>query len=354
MITNEGLVRLSVDGISEYSLVEVDLIILGKSAYASYVSDNDGIDNFIDDFGSYDMDALNINLDIYIESIDKIEEYDSKHEDSNIYDVLNEYRVKYSDSIDFEFYCNSNVWQERALVAMNGMYLERLSKDPHAGVRQKVVEYLLSTYENGNSFNGCIDFACTDDEQEELMFKYFTPLIMNIGDIGYVDSMLTDEDRGVRYTIAKLGITKHLNVLVDDKDEYVRMAVAKKGLVEHLEKLLNDKSNEVRRLIVCNQNVTLEQLETIAHSTKNIGIITELLNRGIFYKSFIEGKTHTMNYIKMIVAIKGYCHDILSQDDDYSVRETVATYTNDVHILHKLSKDEDKDVRDIALQKIKH
>lgn len=352
MITNEGLVRLSVDGIYEYSFVEADLIILGKSAYASYIFDNDGIDNFINDFGSYDMDALNINLGIYIESIEQIEKYHSKHDDSNIYDVLNEYRVKHSDSIDFEFYCNSNVWQERALVAMNGMYLEKLSKDPHAGVRQKVVEYLLSTYENGNSFNGCIDFACTDDEQEELMFEYFTPLIMNIGDIGYVDSMLTDEDRGVRYTIAKLGITKHLNVLVDDKDEYVRMAVTKKGLVEHLEKLLNDKSNEVRRLIVCNQNVTLEQLETIAHSTKNIGVIAELMNKGIFYKSFIEGKTPSMHYIKILVAGKGYCHDILSQDTDALIRETVAGHTNDVDILRKLTKDEDEDVRGIALRRI--
>ena len=333
MTNDKGLIKTRFEGISDCDEVEGDLMVLGGFAYASY--QNNRTWGHIEDgeFGAFKENSLRFDLDVYV---------DHENFDTDVKEELFDYERRNVDRLDYSYHANSNVWQVRALVAMNGAYLEKLSKDADARVRQKVVEYVLYQHENGDSFCGIIDFACKTDEQEALMFKRFVPISVNLGDISYIDNMIDDEDEGVRYSIARMGITRYINALINDESAYVKMAIAYKGQERHLEHLLNDESPDVLRLIVSNQNATLQQLQTIAHRVKHPSVLEALMQRGVYHEFFIDEPIDSI--VKIFAAMKGYSHDRLSRDEDSFAREVVAEYTRDMDILNRLLEDEDSDV----------
>lgn len=340
---DKDLIQMTLTGISECCETEVDLIIMGRCIYATYESENDRIE----EFGYFDINSLKPDLDVYI---------NSDPSDSKLYEVLSKYcRRLEIEPINYLLQANSKSWKHRALVAMNGECLEMLSKDTHEGVRQKVAESLVYEHERGDGFTGVIDFACSTEEEESTMFKYFVPLSINLGNINYIDAMLTDSSMAVRYNIARLGITRHLDILVNDEDRYVRMAVARNGLTGHLEQLLNDPCKEVVRLVVSNQNATAEQLQTIAHTTKKLSVLVALVKRGVFHNFFIEyteDDVRDVQWLKYVAAQHGHCHEILSQDESFLVREGVAHRTSNLDILNRLIEDEDPDVKYAAKTRI--
>lgn len=330
MQNNEGLIKIKVPGVSECTETEVDLMVLGTAAHATYHSHQSWGYVPKDDFGFYDEYKISFDLDVYISTRDQ---------ESELFGVLNRYNTLH---IDYRHHAKSEVWQVRALVAMNGVCLRALACDPHPVVRQKVVEWVLHQHENGSGFHGIVDFGCRDEEQEFLMFKRFVPLSVNLGDISFIDDMITDEDEGVRYAIARMGITKHIDALIDDPSDFVRMAVANKGQERHLEHLINDSSREVLRLIVCNQNATRQQLDAIAHRVTFTSVLNALMERGVFYEFFIDGPVD--DWVKIRAATMGYSHERLSRDEDDFTREIVAQYATDLDILDRLRIDRNNDV----------
>lgn len=337
MTNDKGLIETYFEGISECSETEGNLKVLGTAAHASYQSHNtwEYVDD--DDFGTFNQNSMKFGLDVYIDPDD----FDSElHEDLSNYDNRN------IDHIDYEYHAKSDVWQVRALVAMNGGCLKLLSKDLHPRVRQKVVEFVLYQHEHGTGFKGTIDFSCGNDEQEFFMFKRFVPISVNLGDISYIDDMINDTDEGVRYTIARMGITRHIDALLDDPSPYVRMAIAYKGQERHLEHLIRDDSPDVLRLIVCNQNATQQQLQDIAHRVKHPSVLESLIVRGIYHEFFIDSPV--ADRVKIVAAINGYSHERLSRDDFSPVREVVAEYTTNIDILNRLRDDEDHEVAQAA------
>lgn len=342
MTDDNGLIKATVEGVCSGYPTEVTFMVLGTAAHAVYQSNKGWGYIEADDFGSFDIEEVKFDLDVYI-----------NHQalGDDLYDKLRSYRAEtaYLECLDYSYHAQSDIWQVRALVAMNGECLELLSKDPHASVRQKVVESVLYKHENGSGYCGVIDFSCKTDEQEFLMFKRFVPISLNLGDISYIDDMIDDEDEGVRYSIARMGITRHIDALINDPSPYVRMAVAYKGQEHHLEYLLNDDSPDVLRLIVSNQNATQQQLQTLAHRVKhigNIGVLTALIERGVYHEFFIDEEVD--DWVKIIAARSGYSHERLSKDAFSPIRRTVAEYTMDMNIINRLLEDEDSDVADVA------
>lgn len=333
MTNDKGLIETYFEGISDGYETEGDLTVLGGFVYASY--QNNRTWGHVEDgeFGAFKSNSLRFILDVYI---------DHENFDTDLQEELSNYESRNIDHLDYDYHANNDIWQVRALVAMNGACLEKLSKDPDARVRQKVVEYVLDQHENGDGFCGIVDFACKTDEQESLMFKRFVPISVNLGDISYIDNMIDDEDEGVRYSIARMGITRHIDALINDESAYVKMAIAYKGQERHLEHLLNDESPDVLRLIVSNQNATLPQLQTIAHREKHPSVLEALMQRGVYHEFFIDGPIDSR--LKIFAAIKGYSHDRLSRDEYSFTREVVAEYTRDMDILNRLLEDEDSDV----------
>lgn len=341
MTNDKGLIKASTPGVSECYATDVTLMILGKAAHATYQSNKEWGHVDDDDFGTFTPNSLKLNLDVYIDTLDR---------ETDLHEDLASYTDQVIDYLDYGYHAKSDIWQVRALVAMNGECLELLSKDPHASVRQKVVESVLYQHENSDGFKGTVDFSCKTDEQEFLMFKRFVPISVNLGDISYIDDMINDEDEGVRYTIARMGITRHIDALLDDPSPYVKMAIAYKGQERHLEHLINDDSPDVLRLIVCNQNATQQQMQAIAHRVKYTAVLEALMERGIFHEFFIDEPV--ADWVKSIAAIKGYSHERLSEDDFSPVREMVAEYTMDIDILNRLLDDEDPEVVQAARHRI--
>lgn len=347
MTDDKGLIKGTVEGVSACYPTEVTFMVLGTAAHAVYQSNKGRGYIEADDFGIFNPETLKFDLDVHIDVRGYVNDrgnYQDYGRDTEIYRVFNNYAKL--DDIDYTYHAKSETWQIRALVAMNGECLELLSKDPHASVRQKVVESVLYQHENSNGYCGIVDFSCKTDEQEFLMFKRFVPISLNLGDISYIDDMIHDECEGVRYSIARMGITRHIDALINDPSPYVRMAVAYKGQEHHLEHLLNDDSPDVLRLIVSNQNATQQQLQTLAHRVKHIGVLTALIERGVYHEFFIDEEVD--DWVKITAARNGYSHERLSKDAFSPIRQTVAEYTMDMNIINRLLEDEDSDVADVA------
>lgn len=333
-IENKGLFTARVPGVYDDYETMVDLTILGGAVHASYKSHDSFSYRDPNDFGKLDLHTHQFDLEVYILADD---------EDSPLLDALTSYANDPSQQLAYEYYAKSEVWQIRALVAMNGKCLKYLSKDSNPLVRRKVVEYLVGMRETGDGFSGIVDFGCADDEVEHLMFQRFVPLSINLGDISYIDDMIHDEDDGVRYNIARLGLERHIDVFIKDSSPYVRMAAAYHGQERHLEQLLNDSSREVLRLVVCNQNATKAQLETIAQHVTFTSVQDALMARGIYHPFFIENSKD--DWLTYVVISHGHEHARLSKDESPSVRESVARSATDTAILEVLASDEDEDVR---------
>lgn len=335
MTNDKGLIKASTSGVSVAYPTDVTLMILGEAALATYKTKYDWwLD--VGEFGKFNPEKRRLDLEVSIRD-------PGFHLQNGLYEIIGDCGFQYLGAIDFGYHAQSDIWEVRALVAMNGECLEQLSKDPHASVRQKVVEYILYQYEsNGSKEYVDFDFGYVHIKQEAVVFKQFTPKIVNIGDISYIDNMVADEDEGVRCTVARMGITRHIDALLDDPSRHVRMAIANKGQERHLEYLLDDDSSEVLISIICNQNATQQQLQTIAHREKCSSVLEALINRGIFHEFFIDSSED--DWLNSVAVRKGHCHERLSRHDSEAVRAAVASNTTDINILNRLYEDDDIEV----------
>lgn len=112
-------------------------------------------------------------------------------------------------------------WHLRALVALNGKYPEKTSKDPILAVRICTVQSLLN------------DRTRNADRT----------------DVAWLDAMIDDENWSVRELVALYGKREHLDALVNDKNGCVRMVVGTHGIKEHLDILANDENPNVRQIV---------------------------------------------------------------------------------------------------------
>ena len=105
----------------------------------------------------------------------------------------------------------------RALLAMNGKYLEVLSQDADKLVRAKVVQRMINE-------KGLVERDNTD----------------------WFDAMLADKDLHVLAKLAEYGTQEFLDALINHTSSYIQAAVAKFGTDEHREILINNPDGRVR------------------------------------------------------------------------------------------------------------
>lgn len=123
-------------------------------------------------------------------------------------------------------------WHLRALVALNGKYPEKTSKDRVVAVR-----------------------VCT---MQSIINK--KSLSIESGDIGWLDDMAIDTQWSVRQLVAQYGKKEHLDVLVNDENAKVRMVVGSHGIEAHLDMLASDDNRDVRRIACLKGNERHEKL----------------------------------------------------------------------------------------------
>ena len=173
----------------------------------------------------------------------------------------------------------------RALLAMNGKYLEQLSTDRSALVRTKVVQRMIN--EKG---------------------------IIEQHDTRWFDAMVNDEATSVLRKLAEYGKPKHLDILIDNESIMVRTSVATHGTDEHREKLMGDA--EMVRCAIARKGYAIERLavdesDIVRLYVAKYGSADELAKTNIEEDSY--------HGVKLELAERGLYLDILAEDSNLHI-----------------------------------
>lgn len=200
----------------------------------------------------------------------------------------------------------------RALIAMNGRHLNKLTCDESALVRLAAAKHIA------------LARMCLEDIDESTGRNLSRGLHESALHEPYIDILLNDTDPNVVSVIAKCCDAKHLDALLHHSSHLVRTAVAKRGLIEHLDVLVHDESHSVRHAVA-------------KHTTcpKHHEILMQ--------------NEHEQSYVRAAV-IKRASQDLLArlaEHKDWSVRAAVARRA-DTQVLEKLACDESAAVRRVV------
>lgn len=204
----------------------------------------------------------------------------------------------------------------RVLVAMNGKYLDVLSRDTYSLVRLAAVTHILNR--NTNSI-----------ERDTLL---------------WLDRLVNDPSEWVRLKVAKIGLPHHLDVLVHDTYPMILNAVAEKGQAAHLNHLVTCDDELTRIKMVANLNATSEQIERLSKDHQEcvqLAVAEQgFTNRYILKSRFElvrmaaikygcnETELATLAYdnseaIRVALARRGIAHEVLSEDKSAKVKLAV-------------------------------
>lgn len=332
--------KMEIDGSAD-----IDITVLGGALHAS-------CPRWLEKFGTTDIFLFDVDIPHSIQAIADF--FGGASCESSDYFELIRKKYNYSwfsdDAGYYDESFNSKDWKMRALVAMNGMYLNELSNDVHPTVRQKIVSYLITKNQDRHIGMRDIGWICFDDTEENINYMTYTASVdARLKDIDYIDKFTHDNDKNVRYELARLGIQKHLDVLVSDADFNVRTMVAKRGHASHLAKLATDSNNKVRLMVAINQNTsndTLCAMSGIPLECESVQIA--LVERGYASENLINSP-HVL--VRMNLASLGIAHQVFYKDSEDLVRSAVATRTTDNTLLSILANDESELVRDSVAER---
>lgn len=323
--------------------IDVDITVLGDATLAS-------CPRWIEKYGTADVFLFNQDISYSGKVLkDFFERGSTDDPQSSKYFELICKKYNYSWFAENDGYYdesfNSDDWKMRALVAMNGMYLNELSNDKHPVVRQKVLSYLIKNSQDHKIGMGDTGWVCFDDLPANINYMTYIASIDNeLENIDYIDKLVKDDDKDVRYELASLGIQKHLDALVDDVSPIVRIMVAKRGHASHLAKLAVDSDSEVRLMVARNQNTPHDTLSAMSNNPLECeSVQLALVLRGFISDNLISSP-HFL--VKMRLANLGHAHHILYKDPEDVVRSAVASNTTDDNLLNILKTDTSEVVRD--------
>lgn len=180
---------------------------------------------------------------------------------------------------DYDLAIDSSDDNVRALLAMNGKYLEQLSTDRSPLVRTKVVERMI--YEKGRieQVDARWFDAMVNDEATSVLRK-----LVEYGKPEHLDTLIDNYSIMVRTSVATHGTNAHREQLLGDA-EMVRCAIARKGYA--IERLAVDESDIVR-LYVAKYASADELAKTSIEKDSYHGVKLELAERGLYLDLLVD------------------------------------------------------------------
>lgn len=237
----------------------------------------------------------------------------------------------------------------RALIAMNGCHLDKLTCDKDAAVRLAAAKHIALSNKLLINFDEPIDRNSTH--------KVCGGALNEL----YIDILLSDEDPFVVSMMVDCCDAKHLDALLHHESYLVRMAVAKRGLIKHLDVLVYDKSHSVRYAVAkyttCAKHHEILMQNEQEHSSVVQAAVVKRASQKLLAK-LAEHKDWTVrvlvarradkrileklmyNDCEMVrreVACRGVGFDKLYCDPSWRVRQAVAAHKDGVKYRNRMS-----------------
>lgn len=204
---------------------------------------------------------------------------------------------------DFEAALTHDEAKLRALLAMNGKYLEVLSQDEDSLVRIKVVQRMINEkgvveHENIGWFD-----AMLDDKDPLVLAK-----LAEYGKQEFLDTLINHNSSFVQAAVAKFGTDAHCEILIKSPDRDVRLAVAERGYGALV--LARDDDFFVRRAVAKHASVADIQKTELVCDIKS-SVRYQLAKRGLYTirlandkKRYVSEKAREQQLLKIMALIQ--------------------------------------------------
>lgn len=187
---------------------------------------------------------------------------------------------------DFEAALTHDKYEIRALLAINGKYLEELSQDTDKLVRAKVVQCMINEKGTADRTNTDWFDAMLNDKDPHVLAK-----LAEYGKQDFLDALMNHKSSFVQAAVAKFGTDEHRSKLITSPDERVRLAVAETGYGALV--LARDDDFFVRRAVAKHASIADIQKTDLVNDAKS-SVRYQLVKRGLYTMRLSNDKSRAV------------------------------------------------------------